>query len=160
MTMEITRGIDKDDLNEIEEILKSSGFFYEYEIITALEIAVETISKGSEKSGYRWMKIIDNKKLVAFGNYGKNAFSTHSWELYWIAVHNNSRNKKLGSKLLHAIEDDIKKSGGRILWIETSGRPLYAPTENFYKKMGYTLRTSLKDFYGPDDPKQIYARYL
>jgi GNAT superfamily N-acetyltransferase len=156
----ISGGITGEDRRSIEEILRSTDFFYEFEIQTALEIADETIEKGSDGSGYFWMKINDEDGLVAFANYGKNSFSVHSWDLYWIAVHNNSRNKKLGSLLLKAIEDDVRKRGGRILWIETSGRPLYAPTETFYRRNGYTLQASLKDFYGPGDPKQIYSKVL
>ena len=156
----ISRGIFAEDRNAIEAILKSTGFFYEFEIVIALELADETIKKGETESGFYWMKIVDNNELVAFAMYGKNELTTHSWELYWIAVHNNSRNKKLGSKLLKAVEEDIKKIGGKILWIETSGRSLYMPTETFYKRNGYTLQASLKDFYATGDPKQIYAKTL
>jgi GNAT superfamily N-acetyltransferase len=156
----VSKGINTKDRNSIEEILRSTEYFYDFEIQTALEIADETLSKGTETSGYYWMKISDEDGLVAFANYGKNAFSTHSWELYWIAVHNNSRNKRLGSVLLKAIEDDVRKMGGKILWIETSGRPLYAPTEAFYSKNGYELQASLKEFYGPGDSKQIYSKVL
>lgn len=156
----VSKGIKPDDRKNIEEILRSSGFFYEFEIETALEIADETLEKGTEKSGYYWLKATDEDGVIAFANYGKNAFSTHSWDLYWIAVHQNSRNKKLGTVMLKAIEDDVKKLGGKILWIETSGRPLYAATEGFYRKNGYELAASLKDFYGPGDPKQIYSKAL
>jgi len=157
---EVIKGIQPDDREKIREILKSAGFFYEFEIETALELADETLEKGSEKSGYYWMKVREGEVMHAFANYGKNAFSTHSWDLYWIAVHNDSRNKKLGTLLLKAIEDDVRIMGGKILWIETSGRPLYAPTEAFYKRNGYCLQASLKDFYGPGDPKQIYSKEL
>jgi len=156
----ISKGIDKNDRKIIEEILRSTDFFYEFEIQTALNIADETISEGMEKSGYFWMKITDENRMVAFANYGKNDFSVHSWELYWIAVHQNSRSKKFGSILLKAIEDDVRKMGGKILWIETSGRPLYTSTEGFYLRNGYELHASLKDFYGPGDPKQIYSKVL
>jgi GNAT superfamily N-acetyltransferase len=156
----ISKGIKPEDRKFIEEILKSTDFFYDFEIDTALELADETLTKGVEKSGYYWMKAEDEDGLVAFANYGKNDFSTHSWELYWIAVHQNSRNKKLGSVILKAIEDDIRKMGGKILWIETSGRSLYGPTESFYRKNGYQLAASLKDFYSPGDPKQIYSKVL
>jgi GNAT superfamily N-acetyltransferase len=156
----VSKGIRPEDRKSIEEILRSTEYFYDFEIQTALEIADETLTKGIETSGYYWMKIADEDGLIAFANYGKNAFSTHSWDLYWIAVHQNSRNKKLGSVLLKAIEDDIRKMGGKILWIETSGRSLYAATESFYRKNGYELQASLKDFYGPDDPKQIYSKVL
>ena len=157
---EISKGISENDRKNIADILRSTGYFYEFEIDTALEIADDTLAKGQEKSGYRWMKITLNDELLAFANYGKNAFSTHSWDLYWIAVHKKYRDQKLGSMLLRAIEEDVRTSGGKILWLETSGRPLYASTEGFYKHKGYTLQASLKDFYAPGDPKQVYSKVL
>ena len=119
----ISRGITANDRMAIEEILRSTDFFYEFEIETALEIADQTISRGEDESGYWWMKVVDDDGFVAFANYAKDDFSTHSWDLFWIAVHQNSRNKKLGKQLLKAVEADVKKAGGKILWIETSGRP-------------------------------------
>ena len=169
----ILKGIIAEDRNAIEEILRSTDFFYEFEIQTALELA-ELVKALEEKFGISAAapaaagagaaaveeKIIDDDGLIAFANYGKNDFSTHSWELYWIAVHQNSRNKKLGSVILKVIEEDIRKAGGKILWIETSGRPHYASTEAFYKRNGYDLHASLKDFYADGDPKQIYSKVL
>jgi D-alanine-D-alanine ligase len=156
----ISENISRSDRKQIEGILRSTDFFYEFEIQTALEIADETVADGMEKSGYYWLKAVDEDGLVAFANFGKNEFSLYSWELYWIAVHHNSRHKKLGSALLKAVEDKVRELGGKILWIETAGRPLYAPTEGFYKKNGYDLAASLKDFYSPGDPKQIYVKTL
>jgi GNAT superfamily N-acetyltransferase len=156
----LVKGIHPDDRKIFEEILRSSGYFYEFEIDIALGLADETLIAGGESNGYYWMKINDNQKTVAFANYARDSFSTHSWNLYWIAVHNESRNKKFGSLLIKAVEEDVKISGGRILWIETSGRPLYASTESFYRKNGYILQASLKDFYAPGDPKQIYSKEL
>jgi ribosomal protein S18 acetylase RimI-like enzyme len=156
----ISKGISVADRKRIEEILRSTEFFYEFEIKIALEIADEAISKGMDESGYYWLTIKDNDELVAFSNYGKDDFSTHSWDLYWIAVDHNSRHKNLGSALLKAVEDDVRKRGGKILWIDTSGRPLYAATEGFYVKNGYKLQASLKDYYAPGDPKQIYSKVL
>lgn len=156
----ISEGISKSDVKKVEEILRSTDFFYDFEIEIALEIATETVSMGTEKSGYHWLKAVDEDGLVAFANFGKEDFSAHSWELYWIAVHDNSRNKKLGSALLKAVENKVREYGGRILWIETAGRPLYKPTEEFYRRNGYDLAASLKDFYAPGDPKQIYVKTL
>ncbi|MCX6335163.1 MAG: GNAT family N-acetyltransferase [Bacteroidia bacterium] len=156
----ISEDISKSDRKEIEGILRSTDFFYEFEIQTALDIADETLEKGMEKSGYYWLKSVDEDGLVAFANFGKNEFSTHSWELYWIAVHHNSRHKKLGSLLLKAVEDKVRNLGGKILWIETAGRALYSPTEGFYRRNGYELAASLKDFYSQGDPKQIYVKVL
>jgi GNAT superfamily N-acetyltransferase len=156
----VSKGIEPDDLTGIENILRSTGFFYEFEIEIALGIAKDTIGFGYDESGYNWMKIVNEDGLVAIANYVRNAFSVHSWDLYWIAVHKNSWNKKLGSVLLNAVEDDVRNSGGKILWLDTSGRPLYAPTEAFYRHNGYDLKASLTDFYAPGDPKQVYAKIL
>jgi len=156
----ILKEIKPEDRNKIEEILRSTEFFYEFEIQVALGLADETLANGHEETGYYWMKVTDGDGMVAFANYAKNSFSTHSWDLYWIAVHHDYRNKKLGSILLKAIEDDVRVLGGKILWIETSGRPLYGPTENFYRRNGYDLQASLKDFYAPGDPKQVYSKVL
>jgi GNAT superfamily N-acetyltransferase len=156
----VSKGIHADDLQGIENILRSTGFFYEFEIDIAKGLAEETVNYGNEESGYYWMKINDENGMVAFANYVRNSFSVHSWDLYWIAVHRNSQHKDLGSILLKAVEDDVRNSGGKILWLDTSGRPLYAPTEKFYRKNGYVLQASLTDFYAPGDPKQVYSKIL
>jgi GNAT superfamily N-acetyltransferase len=156
----VSKGLKPEDRITIEEILRSTGYFYEFEIEIALYLVDETLAKGHEESGYYWMKVSEGNGMLAFGNYAKNSFSIHSWDLYWIAVHQNSRNKKLGSILLKAIEDDVRAYGGKILWVETSGRPLYASTESFYRRNGYSLQASLKDFYAPEDPKQVYSKVL
>ena len=156
----ISKDISASDRKSIEDILFSTGFFYDFEIEIALGLFDDTITYGTENCGYHWMKLNDEDGIVAFANYVKNSFSVHSWDLYWIAVRQNSRNKNLGTVLLEAVENDIRNSGGKILWLDTSGRPLYAPTESFYSKNGYTLEASLKDFYAPGDPKQIYSKIL
>jgi len=156
----VEKGIFTEDIKHIEKILRSSGFFYDFEIEIALGLASDSAGLGSEESGYSWMKIINDGEMVGFANYVKNSFSIHSWELYWIAVDQNFRNRRFGSTLLSAVEEDIRNSGGKILWLDTSGRPLYAPTESFYRENGYKLAASLPDFYAPGDPKQVYYKIL
>jgi ribosomal protein S18 acetylase RimI-like enzyme len=158
--MEILKGIKEGDKNDLRTILESTGFFYDFEVDTALGLVDETCSKGGDESGYYWMKIVDGGRIVAFATYGNNACSVHSFDLYWIAVRHESRGKHYGSLLLDAIEDDVRSRGGKILWIETSGRELYKPTEAFYVSRTYELAASLKDFYGPGDPKQVYRKEL
>ena len=156
----ISGGIVKEDLKGIENILLSTGFFYDFEIEIALGLAEVTIEEGQDNCGYYWMKAKIEDELVGFANYVKNSFSVHSWDLYWLAVHQKSRHNSIGSALLKAVEDDIRNSGGKILWLDTSGRPLYASTEAFYRKNGYDLKASLIDFYASGNPKQIYSKIL
>ena len=141
--MEISERISREDIRNLEKILVSTGYFYDFEIRSAMEIAEHTVSEGTEENGYFWIKIIEGDETIAFACYGKNEFSLYSWELYWIAVRQDFSNCKLGKAMFHETEEKIMQNGGKIHWIETSGRPLYKSTEEFYKRNGYKLQASL-----------------
>jgi hypothetical protein len=66
----------------------------------------------------------------------------------------------VGRGLLAASEEAIRKLGGRLLVLETSGRPAYEPTRNFYISSGYTLEATLKDFYSEGDDLVIFTKHL
>ncbi len=59
--MELSEGIRREDKKRLEEILISTGYFYDFEIRTALELADETISSGMEKSGYYWFRATEGE---------------------------------------------------------------------------------------------------
>jgi len=68
----VSKGLIPEDLKGIEDILRSTGFFYEFEIEIALGIAEATLDTGADKSDYLWMKIINDDGFVAFANYTRN----------------------------------------------------------------------------------------
>ncbi len=157
---EISCQLAAGDRPELERILQSTGFFYDFEIEVALSLADETVAAGEEKSGYYWIRLMIDDRLAGFACLGPNPSSVHSWDLYWIAVSNEYRNRHFGSLLLVRAEERAAALGARILWIETSGRPLYEPTRHFYTRNGYELEATLREFYGPGDPKLIYRKLL
>ena len=157
---EVLFDITPADRPALEKILSSSGYFYDFEIEVALSLADETCEKGQEKSGYYWLRLIDGGRVIGFANFGPNPSSVHSWDLYWIAIMDEYRKKRYGSILLSEAEQRVRSLGGHLLWIETSGRPLYEPTRHFYLKNGYELEATLREFYGPGDPKLVYRKVL
>jgi len=157
---EVSYEISPDDRPALKNILASSGFFYDFEIEVALSLADETFEKGQKESGYYWIRLIDDGKVIGFANFGLNPSSVHSYDLYWVAVLEEYRMKHYGSLMLSKTEERVKELGGKILWIETSGRPLYEPTRHFYLKNGYELEGTLRDFYGPGDAKLVYRKEL
>lgn len=157
---EISFDLTPEDRPALEAILASSGYFYDFEIEVALSIADETFEKGQEKSGYFWIRLLEEGKVIGFANFGLNPSSVHSFDLYWVAVLDEYRKKHYGSLILTEAEKRIKSLGGKIVWIETSGRPLYEPTRYFYIKNGYELEATLRDFYGPGDSKLVYRKEL
>ena len=144
----------------VKSILESSGYFYDFEIDIALSLLDESVEKGQKESGYYWIKIVENDKIVGFATFGPNPCTSHSWDLYWIAVHEKMRNKHFGGLLLNAVEKSIAEKKGKIIWIETAGRPLYEPTRHFYLKNGYELSATLKEYYGEGDDKLVYRKEI
>jgi GNAT superfamily N-acetyltransferase len=157
---EISFEISPADRPVLEKILASSGYFYDFEIEVALSLADETFVQGQEKSGYYWVRLLEEGQVVGFANFGPNPSSVHSWDLYWIAIQEEHRKKHYGSVILKEVEERVRLLGAKILWIETSGRPLYEPTRHFYTRNGYELEATLREFYGPGDPKLVYRKEL
>ena len=152
--------VEESDRQAVKDVLSSSGFFYDYEIEVALELVDERLAKP-KKSGYFFIFAeTADKKVLGFTCFGPIACTASSYDLFWVAVHNDCRGMGIGKELLTATEKAIKKLGGKRIYIETSSRPLYEPTRKFYEKCGYPLEATLKNFYGPDDSKCIFAKEI
>jgi len=143
----------------IRAIVASSGFFYDHEIEVAVELVEERQEKGL-KSGYFFLFAEQDGRVVGYSCYGLIACTTGSFDLYWIAVHNDCRGQGIGKILLKKNEELIAAKGGRGIWVETSGLEKYQPTRDFYIHNNYHLEAVLKDFYGPDDDKFIFVKRL
>jgi GNAT superfamily N-acetyltransferase len=148
-----------DDVEKVREIIHSSGFFLEHEIPVALELVEEAVDKGLN-SDYLFVFAMDGERTIAYACYGTIACTKNSYDLYWIATHDDYRGKGVGSLILKETEKKVKSMGGRVLYIETSSKPLYIPTQGFYEKHGYFKEAVLKDFYDINDDKIIYSKHL
>ncbi len=84
---------------------------------------------------------------------------THSsYDIFWIATHNDMRGQGIGKILLLETEKRIASIGGHNIYLETASKPQYTPTRKFYENNGYFLEAQLKQFYADDDDKCIYVK--
>ena len=83
-----------------------------------------------------------------------------TWYLYWIAVSKRLQARGLGGTLLRRAEDDARRAGGRVLFIETSSLPHYELTRRFYLKNGYEQAAVLRDFYADGDDMVVFRKRL
>ena len=148
-----------EDRDLVRHITASSGFFTEAEVAVAVELVDERLSKGVA-SGYHFLFADLAGRTVAYSCFGPIACTLSSFDLFWIAVEEKARAHGLGSLLLAESERLISGLGGTRIYVETSSRPLYAPTRAFYERRGYRKETVLKDFYAPGDGKVIYVKAL
>ncbi len=147
------------DIGDIVEIVKSTGFFNDEELDVAAELVEERLTRGTA-SGYYFLFMELDKKVTGYSCYGPIPGTLTSFDLYWIAVHNELRGMGLGKVIMERTEKEIARMGGNQIYVETSSRDLYIPTRKFYERCGYIAEARLKDFYAPGDDKIIYVKSI
>jgi len=147
------------DVRAVREIVESTGFFRADEIDVAEELVQDRLAEGPE-SGYHFVLAQRGEFVEGYACYGHIACTLASYDLYWIAVHRCCQGQGLGRVLLAEAERLIRQSGGQRIYVETSGRPQYAPTRAFYEHFGYRAEAVLADFYAPGDDKVVYVKSL
>lgn len=155
----IRTAVRPEDVQHIREIVVSTHFFYDYEVDVAVELAQETLDKGTE-SGYHFLFVELDGRTIAYSCFGLIPCTQSSFDLYWIVVHNDYRNHGIGKELLELTEKAVAKMGGTALYAETSSQEKYAPTRKFYLSNHYFEEARLKNFYQMDDDKIIYTKFL
>jgi ribosomal protein S18 acetylase RimI-like enzyme len=153
------RDVVSGDCAGVRAIVDSSGFFSPAEVLIAVELVEERLSKGLA-SGYHFWFAERLGKLLGYCCFGPIPGTRASYDLYWIAVCNDSRRMGIGHGLLLRSEAEIIRMGGARVYIETSSRPLYTPTRLFYESAGYHQEALLEDFYAPGDAKVIFVKAL
>jgi D-alanine-D-alanine ligase len=143
--------------DDIGGLCRATGFFTPAEIAVAEELVADRRARGPS-SDYRFVLADDAGGLAGYACYGPTAGTLESWDLYWIVVHPRDQGSGVGRRLVVAVLDDMRGSGGRRLYAETAGKPLYAPTRAFYAATGFTLQAVVPDFYAPGDAKQIWLK--
>jgi len=149
--------VKPEDAENVGNIVKSTGFFDEEEILIAVELVQERLEKGLQ-SGYHFLFAELDGRAAGYTCFGPIPATSCSYDLYWIAVHDEFRGMGIGKELIKRTEPLIAGLGGRRIYIETSSRDLYIPTRAFYLKCGYTQEAFLTDFYHPGDSKVIYVK--
>lgn len=151
--------LKQSDGADVRELVAATGFFSAEELCIAVELVEETLARGND-SGYDFVFAEMGDRLVAYSCYGPIPGTRSSYDLYWIAVAPNQQGHGIGRKLIHKTEQYARAKQATQMFVETSGRPQYAPTRAFYERMGYHLEARLGDFYAPADDKLIYAKRL
>ncbi|MHB1074225.1 MAG: GNAT family N-acetyltransferase [Gemmatimonadaceae bacterium] len=144
--------------HQLRELLDATELFRDDEVEMALELFDEGIS-GRDRD-YRWLAAFDGDRLLGAACWGPTPATEGTWDLYWIAVHPGAQGSGIGSALLDAAEAAVRRAGGRLLVVETSGRPDFASTRNFYRRHGYGDAARLEDFYAPGDARLTFVKRL
>lgn len=142
-------------------LTEATGFFHSDEIEIVREM-LDSLADPASADEYIWIvyRESEDSPPLGYACYGPASLAVGTYDLYWIAVDPNYRDKKIGSALLNHIETDLVKRRARQLYIETSDKPQYAPTRAFYERRGYTLVAHFRDYYDIGDGKVTYFKAL
>jgi GNAT superfamily N-acetyltransferase len=150
----------KDDGRQIHNINANTTVFSQGEVECVDELWGEYQAQGPERGGYYFIVDKEDERVRGYACYGPRALTDRTYDLYWIAVDPGARGGGIGKKLLAATEEAVRKLGGRLLIVETSGLPKYEPTRAFYLATSYLLEATLKDFYSDGDDLVIFTKRL
>jgi GNAT superfamily N-acetyltransferase len=147
------------DTPALIRLAESTGVFKPLEI-EALREVLDDYHATNVRHRHRAFTLLDGDRIQGFSYHAPEPMTERSWCLYWIVVGAGEQARGLGSKLLQAVEQDIIRVGGHVLWIETSSLPHYEKTRRFYPKHGYEQEALLRDFYAEGDGKVIFRKRL
>ncbi len=140
----------------VAELVRATGFFSAEEVDVARTLVEEALANGRD-SFYRFL-FAEQDSLLGYTCFGRVPLTLSSYDLYWIVVTPPAQRGGLGSRLLRRTEQAIAALGGEAIYVETSGRPQYAPTRDFYLRCGFREAARFEDFYAPGDAKLVFER--
>ncbi len=153
------RPITPADTPLLLEMAAATGVFRPLEI-EALQEVLDDYHAVNRDWGHRGVVGEREGEPVGFVYYAPAPLTDRTWYLYWIVVSRSQQRQGWGSRLLRHVEDELRAIGARLLLIETSATPTYAPTRAFYRKHGYQECAVIPDFYADGDGMVIFARRL
>lgn len=124
------------------------------------EEVIDGCLKDPVNSGYYTLVAEDGSGILGYISYGPTPLTEGTWDLYWEAVAQEIRGQGIGSALMRAAEEEIRKGEGRLALIETSSTPAYEKTRRFHLGLGYEIIARIPDFYSPEDDKIILQKRL
>ncbi len=141
------------------QILQNTPEFKPPEVVVAEEV-IDSCLHDAEGSGYCTLVAEAGSTIVGYICYGPTPLTDDTWDLYWLAVAQEKRGQGIGSALMEAAEEEIRKARGRLAIIETSSTAAYEKTRHFHIGHGYEVIGCIPDFYALGDDKLILRKRL
>jgi D-alanine-D-alanine ligase len=146
------------DRDAILGFVAATGFFRDDEVAVARELLDDALAKGPGGHYQSFVAEDEGGTAVGWVCFGPTPCAVGTFDIYWIVVAPPQQGRGVGAVLMTFAERRIADRGGRLAVVETSGRPVYKPTRQFYTKMGYCEAAIISDFYSTGDAKLVYTK--
>ncbi|MCJ7514079.1 MAG: GNAT family N-acetyltransferase [Anaerolineales bacterium] len=150
------RATEPQDQAALLRIASEEPLFSDIEAGTVAELLRDYLAYP-DHNGYLFLSAIDEGPLVGFACFGPTPLTQGTYTVYWLCIAAAARGQGTGRALMRQIEFAARAAGGRLIVLDTSGRPEYAPTRAFYERIGYTRSATILDYYAVGDDLVIYS---
>lgn len=148
------------DRDRIRDILSDGEIFTPEEVDVALSV-IDDAQRCPQSDDYTiFCAQNESGEVVGYICYGPIPMTDRCYDLYWICVTRESKNKGIGTSLILKMESDLTTRGARHIYIDTSSTPPYEAARLFYCRHGYGVISVLNDFYRAGDDKIVYRKKL
>jgi GNAT superfamily N-acetyltransferase len=151
--------VEPADVSRIAAMVEVTGFFRPDEVAVAVELVEARLTRG-DASEYFFVFAMQGDDTIGYACYGPIGCTIGSIDLYWIVVDPAAQGRGVGRGLVTEVERLCRTQGSRKIYIETSDKPQYAPTREFYLRCGYKIDALQKDFYDDGDDKLVLVKDL
>jgi len=156
---EIRRELKPSDREPVRRLLEATAFFNPEELSVAMELVDDRLALG-DQSHYRFLVAEQGGGIAGYASWGPIPGTSHSADLYWIAVNPAAQGLGIGRSLLAEAERWMGEELRLRVYVETAGRSQYEPTRAFYTACGYHVAAEFEDFYAPGDSKVVFLKVL
>jgi ribosomal protein S18 acetylase RimI-like enzyme len=146
-----------DDAERLVALTEATGFFRPHEI-EALRGVLDAYFEGEPSHACYTSE--GEAGIDGYVYLGEAEMADRAWYIWWMAVDPPTQGRGIGRELLRSAEDEARRRGGRVMFIETSGLPSYEPTRRFYLKNGYDREAVLRDYYRDGDDLVTFRKRL
>lgn len=144
---------------QILQLTVTAGVFKPVEVACVQELWNAYLQQ-SEASGYVFLAYRDGERVLGYACFGPHSLTEGTFDLYWVAVAREAQGQGIGHALLLQVEDEVRARGGRMILIETSSTPAYAPARRLYESCGYRYEAVVHDFYAPGDDLILFSKLI
>ncbi len=132
----------------VKFLVCQEAFTYEWsrEDRRLLEASLNT---SLHETNHQYWYVEDGDSVIAVIGIRENKHQNGGYELDddYLAVHEQYRRHRLGSRLLNEVEKFVRDRKGRYIHILTYDTPDYAPARFLYEKNGYRKVAEIPNYY-------------
>jgi ribosomal protein S18 acetylase RimI-like enzyme len=152
----LIRSTTKTDARAILDIVEESGQFDS----DGLAHVQDTLKQHLAGNGEGIWLTADDGEPVGVAYCAPEPVAAGTWNLLMLWTRSDRHGKGHGASLVQQVEHELQSRAARLLIVETSGLPAFAPARSFYAKCGFVHEASIKNFFSAGDDKLVFTKSL